>query len=358
MNLDISTGEAVANRDIHVADPILKLFPELKPLLADKNVEQAFTAIDRVARRRKSLFTALGTVSLSLVCVVLVLLAWRLSLALMAIEFPAWVEDLSAIIGLVAVGIQLSLVISRLHKKWIFARFVAERMRLWKFQTLLDGQFITRGVYSLPEQFSTELAQRWAVFNEEFKHGIGGMNEFAEAQPPELVVEPTAYSDQMLLDKARRAFIRLRLDVQISHYEDMNSRLKPLDKLTDSWAKVLLGLSGIIAIIEACGVAAHLSGWAAISTESYHRATAILAGLALSFAIVSAAIRVYRGAAMLVEERERYHTKQTHLKRVKDRLAQETDAHKILSLMEEAETVCSEELQDFIRALRRADYFF
>jgi hypothetical protein len=83
----------------------------------------------------------------------------------------------------------------------------------------------------------------------------------------------------------------------------------------------------------------------------------VLAGLALSFAIISAGIRVYRGAVMIVEERERYHAKQAHLKRIRDRLITETEADKILSLIYEAETVCSEELQDFVRTLRRATYF-
>ncbi|HVG33781.1 MAG TPA: hypothetical protein VM911_11890 [Pyrinomonadaceae bacterium] len=358
MNKHISIGESVANRDIYVGDPVLNLCPELKPLLDNKTISHDFAAIDKVARHRKYVFTTLGTISLILVCAVLILLAWKLALALIDKEYPGWLETLSAGMGVVAVGIQVYLSFSGLHEKWIYARFMAERMRLWKFQILLDGQFISSGVSKSPDQFTAELKQRWELFKEEFKHGIGGMDEVVATQPPELLVEPTPYSDPRLLDKVRQLFILLRLNVQISHYEGMNRQLEPKDKLTDSWSKVLLGLSGLIAIIEACIVVIHLSGQPNSDAPSNNLTTAVLAGLALSFAIASAAIRVYRGATMLVEERERYLTKQAHLKRIKDRFARETDSHKILLLMEETENVCNEELQDFIRALRRADYFF
>jgi hypothetical protein len=149
----------------------------------------------------------------------------------------------------------------------------------------------------------------------------------------------------------------LRLDVQISHFEDKNARLEPLDKLTDSWAKVLLGLSGLTAVAEALLVGGRVLGLEIFSAPSSRMVTAILAGLALSFAIFSSAIRVYRSGSMIVEERERYHAKQLHLNRIRDRLVDETSSDKILSLIDEAETVCTEELREFIATLRRGSYF-
>jgi hypothetical protein len=358
VNKHISEGRPLANRDIVVADSILNLFPELRPALHYRDLEQVFVDLDRMARRRKVTFTTLGTTSLILVCAVLVMLAWRLSLAIISFDFPVWVDDVLAVMGLLAVVIQLYLFLSGLHSKWIFARFMAERIRQWKFQTLLDGQLISKLVKESSAQFSSELKQRWALFKEEFKHGIGGMNEFMKSSPPELVVAPKSYLDNDLLNKVRKAFILLRLDVQTSHYEDKNARLEPLDSLTDSWARVLIGVSGLVAVIEACLVAVHMSNWIGISEAKYRPTTAILAGLAMSFAITSAGIRLYRGASMMVEERERYHAKQSHLKRIRGKIAEQSDPHKILSLMEEAEMVCTEELQDFIRSLRRANYFF
>jgi hypothetical protein len=124
------------------------------------------------------LFIFLGTVSLIIVCAVLISLSWRLSLLTIPVTIPLWLEEFSGFAGILAVSIQLFLFLSGLHRKWIFARFMAERMRLWKYQLLLDGEFVSKGAFASAEQFNEELHARWVVFYENFKHGIGGMNVF------------------------------------------------------------------------------------------------------------------------------------------------------------------------------------
>jgi hypothetical protein len=234
---------------------------------------------------------------------------------------------------------------------------MAERIRLWKYQLLLDGEFVSKIASPQAEKFKEELHTRWIIFCENFKHGIGGMNVFIDSPSHDQITKPKRYLNQDLIPKVRDAYLMLRLDVQISHFEDKNARLEPLDKLSDSWAKVLLGLSGLTAVVEALLVGGRALGVEIFSAASSHIAAAVLAGLALSFAIVSSAIRVYRSGSMIVEERERYHAKQLHLNRIRARIVDETDPEKILSLIEEAETVCTEELREFVSTLRRGSYF-
>lgn len=357
MSNNIIKGTPVPNRDIFVSDTVLSLYPELKSLLGNKEIEVEFAKIDRIARRRKRTFNFLGTVSLILVCGVLLSLAWRLSLLTITVTIPLWLEEFSGIAGILAVGIQLTLFLSGLNRKWIFARFMAERIRLWKYQLLLDGEFVAKCASVPAEQFNEELHARLVVFCENFKHGIGGMNVFIDPSSQTPITKPKPYLNQDLILKVRDAYLMLRLDVQISHFEDKNEHLEPLDKLTDSWAKVLLELSGLIAVAEALLVGGRALGVQIFSAPSSQMVAAILAGLALSLAIVSSAIRVYRGGSMIVEERERYHAKQRHLSRIRDRIVDETAPNKILSLMEEAEIVCTKELREFVSTLRRGSYF-
>jgi hypothetical protein len=358
MNIDLTEGKSVLNRDINVSESILSVYPELAPLLRNKDIEETFAQVDQIARWRKRVFTLLGTVSLILVCAVLIFLSWRLALEANSVNVSAKFEEIIAAAGLLAVGIQLYLFLSGLHRKWIYARFMAERIRLWKYQILLDGEFVSAGVHAPVNQFRHALKERWIVFYETLKHGVGGMNVFIDSLPRELVTNPTPYLDGQLMLRVRDAYLLLRLDVESSHFEDKNALLEPLDSITDSWAKALLGLSGLTAIAEVCLLAAPSVGLLVVPTTSFKVIAAILAGLALSFAIISSGIRVYRSASMLVEERERYHAKQTHLKRIREKIAGERDPNKLLSLMEEAETVCTEELQEFLATLRRANYFF
>ena len=357
MSNNITKGTSVPNRDLIVSDAILSLYPELDWLLGNKEVEAEFAKIDKIARRRKHAFNFLGTVSLIIVCAVLLSLSWRLSLQTIPVAIPLWLEEFSGFAGILAVSIQLFLFLSSLHRKWIFARFMAERMRLWKYQLLLDGEFVSKSAFAPAEQFTEELRARWVVFSENFKHGVGGMNVFIDSSAQDLIIKSKPYSNQDLLLKVRDAYLMLRLDVQISHFEDKNARLEPLDKLTESWAKVLLGLSGLTAVAEALLVGGRALGLETLSAPSSQVVAAILAGLALSLAIFSSAIRVYRSGSMIVEERERYHARQLHLRRIRDKIVDETSSDKILSLMEEAETVCTEELREFVSTLRRGSYF-
>jgi hypothetical protein len=285
-------------------------------------------------------------------------LSWKLSLSLISIGFPFWLEFLSAIIGLLAVIIQLTLFFTDLNKKWLYARYMVEKTRLWKFQLFLDGKLISNSFQISIESFNEEIEKRWIIFQEKFQHGLGEMDEYVESHPTELMIKSSPYTNNELIIRIKEVYLLLRLDVQSTHFGNKNLKLESLDQLTDSWAKVLLCISGSLAILEACLFGIIAINLTTENSESLKTLTALLAGFSLSFAIISAAIRVYRSASAIAEERERYRSKQNYIKRIKDRIKDEVDSTKILSLMEEAEIICNEELQEFLISLKRADYFF
>jgi hypothetical protein len=336
---------------------VLDQFALVRSVLHNDVLEIFFEAQQERANKFKRLFVTSGEACLVLICLLLILLSWRLSFASLSVSFPLWVDYLAAIIGLIALGLQLLISVSRAHSKWLYARFVAELTRQWKYQTFLDGEFVSKLGDSL-EQFSKELGERWVLFKQRFRHGLGGMTEFIEESPFEFLVGPSSYVHQDVFDAAKRAYQLFRLDVQTAHLADKNVGLRALDRWTDALAKISLVASGLIAILDACLWGSHAMGWIDIHVgKNLTVLTAILAGSSLSFAIISAGTRVFRSASAITEERERYRFKELHLRRVEERLKYENDPVSILALMKEAETICTEELQEFLRSLSHANYF-
>ena len=350
------SGTPIPNRDMFLGEDVLHLFPKLIPILHNPKLEAFFAAQEAVAIKWKRRFVKWGSLCLIIVCLLLILLSWRLSLAELSIQFPPVVGYLAAGLGIIAVAIQIYLALSRTHSKWLYARYAAECTRLWKYQSFLNGNLMSL-LDGPAAAFDAELADRWTLFSAQFKGGAGGMSEFIESSPFELFVTPSHYNSQAVFEEARKAYQLLRLDVQKAHLAYKNNALEAVDLWTDSVARISLLVSGLIAIVDACLVVASAIGWLSLEQTAWGILAAILAGSALSLAVVSAGVRVYRSASAITEERERYRFKQLHLRRIDDQMKQLSDPRQILPLMERVEIVCTEELQEFLRSLSHADYF-
>jgi len=355
--LSIPSPVPVSNRDMFIGDDLLKLFPTLGPILHNPELEAFFARQEEVANKWKHAFVMWGSICLVIVCALLILLSWRLSLASLSIQFYPIVGYLAAAGGIIAVAIQISLVLSSAHSKWLYARFAAERIRLWKYQSFLDGNFLSL-LGGSSEAFNKAFSDRWILFSAQFKGGGGGMDEFIESSPFELSVTPSHYASPDIFQEARKAYQIFRLDVQKAHLAYRNKVLKAVDEWTGAAAKISLLVSGVVVVIDACLVGVSAIGWINLEGREWTGLlAAILAGSALSLAIVSAGLRVYRNASAITEERERYRFKQLHLRRIDDQLKQATDQGEVLALMARAEILCTEELQEFLRSLSHADYF-
>src|SRR5258707_4952796 len=120
---EIPSEVHVSNRDMFISEDLLSLFPRLRPILHDENGEAFFAQQEEVANRWKHIFVTWGSICLVIVCALLILLSWRLSLAGLSIQFPVIVDYLAAGAGIAALAIQLFLAISRAHSRWLYARF-------------------------------------------------------------------------------------------------------------------------------------------------------------------------------------------------------------------------------------------
>ena len=353
---EVLTDVPLPNRDMFIQEQFLTLFPILKPILHNEEIERFFEQQESRANKWKQIFARWGRISLIIVCALLILLSWRLSLARLSIQLPHVINYLAAVFGLVAVTIQISLAASRAHSKWLYARFVAERVRLWKYQCFLDGELVSL-LEGQVDDFNLEFANRWTLFTAQFKGGGGALSEFMESSPFDACAPSSDYRSQAIFSEVRKAYQIFRMDVQKAHLAYMNKVLETADSWTDAVARITLLISGVVVIIDACLVGAGFFGWNFETTGWGAILAAILGGSALSMAIVSAGIRVYRKGSAITEERERYRFKQLQLRRIDDQLQQTTDSNGAMALMNRAELVCTEELQEFLKAFTHADYF-
>jgi hypothetical protein len=175
------------------------------------------------------------------------------------------------------------------------------------------------------------------------------MNDFLNADDFELFVQPSVCPDAGLARQILEAYRALRLEFQAGYFSLKRQMLHTIDIWTNSIAKFSLLAAGVLALVEVILLLRHEAGH-----ES--KVGWFIAALALSAALVSAAVRVVRSAKAISEESERYTSKWVVLKILAERLRREADPQEQLDCMIETERVCVEELREFIRTFNKADY--
>jgi hypothetical protein len=341
---------AVHNKDMNVPQAMLALFPQLTKFLDNPEIEKEFKIPEAAANRSKLFFNTFGLSSLIFILLVLLIAAWRFFLHEVGIVPPVYLLWISAILGFVSFALSLSShFLFKFQHRWLHGRFITERLRQWKFQQLLDGEFVALSQTD-PPAFERELAARWVTVKFAVLEMPGTMNDFLNAEDFELFVKPSVCPDTRLAQQVIEAYQQLRLNYQARYFSLKTEMLRNLDVWTNSIAKFSLLIAGLLALAEVILLLIH-SGEQEESTLSW-----AVGASALSAALISAAVRVVRSAKAISEETERYTSKWVLLKILSDRLHKETDVNRRLGYMVETERVCVEELREFIRTFNKSDY--
>jgi hypothetical protein len=339
----------IHNKDLNVSKEMLAQFPRLTGLLHNPEINRELTAPNVVASRSKLFFNTLGFLSLIFIIILLLIAVWRFALHTVGIVPPGYLLWISGVLGVVSFLMSLSShFLFKFQHKWLQNRFITERFRQWKFQQLLDGLFVA--LYETdPRAFEEELTARWVKAKFTILEMPGTINDFINAEDFELFVKPSVCDDEGLARQIIEAYQYLRLDYQARYFSLKKEMLQTLDVWTNSIAKFSLLIAACLALGEVILLLAY--GMEHETTLSW-----VMGALGLSAALLSAAIRVVRSAKAISEEAERYTSKWVLLKILADRLRKETDPAKQLQYMVETERVCVEELREFIRTFKKADY--
>lgn len=339
----------IHNKDINVPKDMLAQFPQLTRLLHNPDFDKEFKTPDAIAKRSKVMFNALGLSSLIFIILVLLIATWRFFLHRVGVVPPVYLLWISTALGFLSFAMSLSShFIFGFQHKWFHNRFITERFRQWKFQQLLDGEFVALSLTD-PAEFERELSARWVTGKFDILAKPGTVNDFLNSEDFELFVKPSVCPDNHVAQQILAAYRDLRLDYQAKFFSLKRETLRSLDVWTNSIAKVSLLIAGSLALGEVILLLLHdvneesTLGW-------------LLGASALSAALISAAIRVVRSAKAISEETERYASKWVLLKILAERFRRETDPTKRLECMIETERVCVEELREFIRTFHKSDY--
>jgi hypothetical protein len=301
--------KSAPNKDVLVPDEMTNEFPLLKELLSNPELETEFRLRDQAANRSKKIFNALGLLSLTFIVVVLLITTWRFFLGGLGLHVPAPLITTAAILALLSFVLAIaSHVFWRGQEHWLKNRFIAERLRQWKFQQLLDGPFLmlTR---TDSTRFRSELKSRWIRERFNLLETPGTMEDFLNAENFELFVTPSVCSDGALAQQVFDAYLSLRLEYQAKYFSSKKASLVVLDTWSNGLAKLALVIAGLLAFAEV--------GVLLLQSAGHESTLAFVMGAsALSAALISATIRVLRSARAVSEETERYTSKWLVLKLV------------------------------------------
>jgi uncharacterized integral membrane protein len=340
---------AIHNSDMNVPKDLLEQLPQLTGVLDNSYIDEVFKGPEAVAKKSKAFFNVFGLSSLIFIILVLLITTWRFFLHEVDIAPPVYLLWISAGLGFFSFAMSLSShFVFGFRHKWFDNRFITERLRQWKFQQLLDGEFVLLSK-SNSSEFEKERTARWAKAKFDVLEKPGTMNDFLNSETFELFVKPSVCPDKQVGKQIVEAYKYLRLDYQAKYFSLKRDMLRSLDVWTNSIAKISLLIAGFLALAEVLVLLVQ-------NVEQESTLSWIMGASALSAALISAGIRVVRSAKAISEETERYASKWVLLKILTERFRTETDPARQLECMIETERVCIEELREFIRTFHKSDY--
>lgn len=347
----VGTG-FVHNTDLNPSEEYLATVPRLRTVLHDSVLLEKFEEYNRIANHAQQTFRRAGMISLCLACAALVGIALELLFSIL--QFHTWRLTPIILEFCAAVSIVLTLLPwnRRTRNSWLTARFMAEQIRQWHFQMLLDGNLISKAHVSADE-FEAERKKRWTQFMERAPNAEGAMNSFVDSESFSLHHPYTPYPDASTLEESLRAYSDLRFQKQLHYFRLKREEFAERDDWSESVARWTIFSALFFALVHFILAALW---WRAKTGESDSTVEGVFLVAAVLLVILSAIVRVHRSALALSPQRERYETKWVRL--VAQRSAFETVpmAKDKLEIMKEVERIEIEELMEFIRQMRRATY--
>jgi hypothetical protein len=341
----------IFNRDINPSDQFVEAYADLAFFARNPPIAEAFGRAERSAVLWKRLHVWVGRASLACVLLVMWTLAYTLTLAPL-FGAPTWLEPLSAGLGVAGLGAQLILIFGRLKERWLLARFAAERLRCIKFQAFVliaeepDPAKATRYAELFTDQAIANLAQEL----------MGGRSAMLEFNPSEIAIgeQPVkGHGNRGFIATAEAVYERLRLEVQMQHFEAQAHLSREADRLPATLSEVTFVLGAVIACLAIIltGRPDQPSSHGAVLAQAWlHFAT-------WSLFATSAVVAVYQRGAARKSSADRYTRYARDIGRIRTRSPYGTPAG-FAEAVRDMESVALLELDEFCRDAEQASYVF
>lgn len=340
------------NSDLDPGEDYLAGFPRTRDALSDTALLEAFGRAEQLANAGQWQFRLFGRLSLAFGTIALVLLTWKLFLTAVHVHVSNSMLWATEVLAVVSVVLALGPRFTKSRAGWLNARFLTEQMRQWHFQSLLDGHFVSLASTD-PEAFAREREDRWARFQQRAHAHEGARETFTDAEVYESwhTARPYPKGDPTILAEVFRAYADLRFDWQKSYFKLKREVFARRDEWTEGLARwalftAVVLAAGKISLLVAPALHAYVSEGTALAVSAF----------AVTLAIVSAALRVYRSAEGLSAQRELYESKWIRLITLEQSFRSARSSAEKLRVMRDVEVVEVEELREFLRICRRSSY--
>ena len=340
-------------------------FAPLGRLVLDKALEQSFATMEDQAKSLKKQFNTLGKACLVLTGMVVFLLGLRLALGPLIPSLAVYLAPLGAILGGSIVALQLRIISSGLHQRWIYHRFQAEFIRCWRYQRFLDGDIVSAAIREEAARApdAPRESPNGAVTDDDRKRetllsgGTGALEEAVDGKPADVIARRKgSLVPEKYLAKSMEAYRELRLDWQVKHFLRESKRLSETYEWSQAFSRSTFVLSGILAVVD---MMLYFAQWLA-GTEHSTTITwieALLATFIWATFVSSVVVLVYERGMGIEADIERYHDSIRRLLEQQSKWDKGLDPQSFADSVAEIETVCLEEMKSFLRSARKRSFF-
>jgi len=341
------------NRDMRVDPEFVAAHRDIRPLLVNEAVERWFWRYDKAAVLWKKIYELVGTLSLVCVTFATLYLGYRVTLGATYGALPE-LDAAGTVLGAVGFFAQLTLVFGKLRDRWLLARFAAERMRCLKYQSfsvLWDAQ----RSYGLDQAITAYAEVAIAEVRQELRAGRSAIGAF---NPTVALPEWAAHreGDEEVLRQAVRAYDKLRIGVQIEHFDDRIAFAKKNRQSPSAVADWFFVIASLFTLFELALNGVHLV-LPDINVPEVSPALQPWWWFAVWTLFVGSAVLAIYGQARVQEvDADRYEQYQREMHEIRKLRAD--DWPSFAARVHAMELVAFRELQDFCRDQKYFGYLF
>jgi len=263
---------------------------------------------------------------------------------------PSWLPALTAIVAGAGLFAQFLLIVTGTKRRWLFNRFAAERLRCLKFEAFaLIGRAAAEPA-RLPDDVVAFTREALSALELELMGGWTALVDFAPSEELMKPPQPPAEYDREFVAEAAVVYDRLRLGVQLQHFEGRAIVDTEQDRLPQTLGEAAFAAGALIALLS---IVVATTGLFPSFREG--APAAVLHFFAWALFAVSAVIAIYQRGAGNGPSAERYSRYVREIRRVRAD-APHSDLALFLSTVAEMEKIALRELHDFCRDAARLSY--
>ena len=331
----------MANADIHPPKTLLGSRPRTAALLSNTAISIAFDLHETRAVNAKAWYTGLGVFSLTAIFITMASLIGAVTLASSLAEQRGLTSALG-VLGVLGIAAQIALLATPLKRRWLAARFSAERLRGIKFQAFAYAA--SEGGEEAVKEYTDAAIAKLDV---ELDRPMAAMHEFEPDAALGNAPSASAVLTPSMLAELKEGYRILRLDYQISHARHCITTIREESRLPAAASEISFWLGAALGFIDLVLSGANIDQWSAPRQF-----------LTLFLFVLSAILFVFERGRSHNAALERYEDYAKKLAGAARALDQAETPGAFIGAVREAELAALAELKSFCREAEKSTYLF